>query len=284
MFLGDTQQLKFIPNIGKAQDINLMRLHGLDAKKTVRFSQSSLSLFDASLRVPNVQKILLRSQYRSAPDIVEYISDQFYGGALTAAVDFEKLKCPKDCKPGITWSDVKPYLEIRNDHVNRAEIDAIVLHLEKLLVDQKYEGTVGFVSPFRVQVFEFEKCVANSIAGETLAKAKLKAGTVDSFQGDERDLIMFSPTLTNSSTSSAVNFVRKDFRRLNVAVSRAKAVAHVFGDLDYAKSNAVRSLGKLAEFATRKRSMAAEENVFDSEWERQVFHALKNRNPLIFAK
>jgi very-short-patch-repair endonuclease len=277
MFLGDAQQLKFIPNIGKAQDLNLMRLHGLDAKKTVRFSQSILPLFDASLRVPNVQKTLLRSQYRSAPDIVEYISDQFYGGALTAAVDFEKLKCPKDCKPGITWSDVKPYLEIRNDHVNRAEIDAIVLHLEKLLVDQKYQGTVGFVSPFRGQVFEFEKCFANSIASETLAKAKLNYGTVDSFQGDERDLILFSPTLSANSTASALNFVQKDFRRLNVAISRAKAVAHVFGDLSFARSNKVRSLGKLADFATRGSRRVAGETTFDSEWERQLYHAVKNK-------
>ena len=277
VIVGDDKQLKFIPNIGKAQDLNFMRLHGLDPTKTVRFSQSTLSLFDAGLRVPNAQKTLLTSQYRSAPDIVDYISSQFYGGALNVAVNHDTLKCPENQKPGIAWTDVKPVLEIRNDNVNRAEVNAIVEHLKSLLVNQKYAGTVGFVTPFRAQVMMFEMEVIKKIPGELLAKAKLKAGTVDSFQGDERDLIMFSPTLTNSSTSSAVNFVRKDFRRLNVAVSRAKAVAHVFGDLDYAKSNAVRSLGKLAEFATRKRSMAAGENVFDSEWERQVFHALKKR-------
>ena len=82
---------------------------------------------------------------------------------------------------------------------------------------------------------EFETQIVKSIPAELLAKAKLKAGTVDSFQGDERDLVLFSPTLTNNSTSSAVNFVRKDFRRLNVAISRAKAVAHVFGDLGLCK-------------------------------------------------
>ena len=277
VIVGDDKQLKFIPNIGKAQDLNFMRLHDLDPIKTARFSQSTLSLFDAGLRVPNAQKTLLTSQYRSAPGIVDYISSQFYGGALNVAVNHNALKCPKSQKPGIAWTDVKPVLEIRNDNVNRAEVDAIVEHLKSLLVDQKYAGTVGFVTPFRAQVMMFETQVIKQIHGELLAKAKLKAGTVDSFQGDERDLILFSPTLTNSSTTSAVNFVRKDFRRLNVAVSRAKAVAHVFGDLDYAKSNAVRSLAKLAEFATRKRSMPAGENVFDSEWERQVFYALKKR-------
>ena len=277
VIVGDDKQLKFIPNIGKAQDLNFMRLNNLEPKKVARFSQSSLSLFDAALRVPNAQKILLRSQYRSAPGIVDYISSQFYGGALNVAVDYNSLKCPPNQKPGIAWTDVKPNLELRNDHVNTAEIHAIIAHLKTLLVDQNYEGSVGFVAPFRAQVLEFETQIVKSIPAELLAKAKLKAGTVDSFQGDERDLVLFSPTLTNNSTSSAVNFVRKDFRRLNVAISRAKAVAHVFGDLDYAKSNVVRSLGKLAEFATRSRNRVKGENVFDSEWERQVYYALKKR-------
>jgi very-short-patch-repair endonuclease len=277
VIVGDDKQLKFIPNIGKAQDINFMRLNNLEPKKASRFSQSTLSLFDAALRVPNAQKTLLRSQYRSAPEIVDYISSQFYSGALNVAVDYNSLKCPPNQKPGIVWTDVKPNLELRNDHVNTAEIHAIIAHLKTLLVDQNYEGSVGFVAPFRVQVLEFETQIVKSIPAELLAKAKLKAGTVDSFQGDERDLVLFSPTVTNNSTSSAVNFVRKDFRRLNVAISRAKAVAHVFGDLDYAKSNVVRSLGKLAEFATRSRNRVKGENVFDSEWERQVYHALKKR-------
>lgn len=275
--VGDDKQLKFIPNLGKAQDLNFMRLHGLDPERTVRFSQSTLSLFDASLRVPQVQKSLLRSQYRSAPDIVEYISTQFYKGALNVAVDYSSLKCPKGQKPGIVWTDVKPGIEVRNDNVNRAEIMAISKHLQMLLVDQKYDGSVGFVAPFRAQVLEFERQIIRDIPIELLNKANLKCGTVDSFQGDERDLILFSPTLSNNSTSSAVNFVRKDFRRLNVAISRAKAMAHIFGDLNYANSNVVRSLGKLAEFATRKMKRPTGEGVFDSEWERQLYHALKNR-------
>ena len=99
----------------------------------------------------------------------------------------------------------------------------------------------------------------------------MKAGTVDSFQGDERDLVIFSPTAFKQQHPSSGKFVQKDFRRINVAISRAKAVAHIFGDLDYARSNAVRSLGKLAEFATRKKIQNIGENTFDSEWERQVY-------------
>jgi len=109
-----------------------------------------------------------------------------------------------------------------------------------------------------------------------LERADFRAATVDGFQGQERDLILFSPCLGKTSAQSAVSFVQKDWRRLNVAISRAKAVAHVFGDLDFARSNKVRSLARLAAIATEPRKRSGE-GVFDSEWERRVFHALKER-------
>ena len=213
----------------------------------------------------------------TAPHLnVEYISSEFYNGALNVAVDVEKLKCPKNQKPGITWTNVKPKLEIRNDHVNSAELEAITDHLKVLLVKQKYRGSVGFVAPFRAQVLEFENLINQKISGEILAKAKLKAGTVDSFQGDERDLVIFSYAFKQQHPSSG-KFCTKDFRRINVAISRAKAVAHIFGDLDYARSNAVRSLGKLAEFATRKKIQNIGENTFDSEWDGKFTTHLRTR-------
>ena len=277
VILGDDKQLKPIPSIGKAQDLNFMRLHRLDLKKSARFSQSTLSFFDAALRVPNVEKTFLRSQYRSAPDIVEFINEQFYAGKLNVAVDFDALKCPPNQKPGITWTDVKPKLDLTNDHINRAEIVETVRHIKTLLVDRKYSGSIGFITPFRAQAFEFEKHVALEISPQLLAKARFKAATIDSFQGDERDLIFFSPVVSRSSTQGAINHVTRDFRRLNVAVSRAKAVLHVFGDLEYARSNNIQILARLAKFATRKKGRARGETTFDSEWERQVYYALIKR-------
>ena len=41
VIVGDAKQLKFIPNIGKAQDLNFMRLNKLEPKRVARFSQSS---------------------------------------------------------------------------------------------------------------------------------------------------------------------------------------------------------------------------------------------------
>ena len=101
------------------------------------------------------------------------------------------------------------------------------------------------------------------IATELRRRAALRVGTVDSFQGQERDLIIFSPTLGHSSATSAVAFVQKDWRRLNVAISRARAVAHIFGDLSYARSGKVGSLQRLAATATEPKGRVGE-GTFDS--------------------
>ena len=277
VIVGDDKQLSYIPQLGRSQDVNLMQVHELPVEKMTRYSQSQMSLFDSGIRVPNVEKIILKDQYRSAPQIVEYISDTFYNGKLRSATHVQDSKVPANLKPGITWTDVKPLSGSGADNINHAEIRAIVSHLKVLLLEEKYAGHVGFVSPFRAQVMEFERHILEELPDKVLKKAKFKAGTVDSFQGDERDLILFSPTVTLASPTSAITFVQRDLRRLNVAISRAKAVAHIFGDLDFAKSGKIRSLTKLANFATKPLRKKIGENVFDSEWERRVYHVLRDR-------
>ena len=114
------------------------------------------------------------------------------------------------------------------------------------------------------------------IDAEVRTRIQLKVSTVDSFQGQERDLILFSPTLCASSPQTAKTFITREWRRINVAISRARAVAHVFGDLSFARVGGIRTLSKLAHRATSTREPQTE-SVFDSEWERIVFHALKQR-------
>lgn len=274
--VGDDRQLSFISQLGIAHDRNLMQAQGLPVQSMGRFAQSRRSLFDLANLTPGASKVMLRDQYRSAPDIVGYINEQFYGGRLRAAGDATRLKPPRATTPGIVWTDiVAPSLPMQGN-VNHAEVDAVVAHLRHLLEDEGYTGSVGIIAPFRPQVHALSQAVEAALPADLLERAEFRAGTVDSFQGQERDLILFSPCLGYSSATSAVTFVQKDWRRLNVAISRARAVAHVFGDLAYARSGKVRSLQRLAAFATEPRPRIAE-GTFDSEWERIVFGRLREK-------
>ncbi len=276
--VGDDRQLAFISQLGAAQDRNLMAAQGLPSKGMGRFAQGRVSLFDLARSTPNVPAIMLRDQYRSATDIVGYINHAFYGGRLRVSADLEGLKVPRGAKPGLAWSDV-PGRAIdagKGRNINSAEIDAIVAHLSNLLITQGYGGSVGVIAPFRSQVLALQEAADAAFPPDIQKRAELRIATVDGFQGQERDLILFSPTVFSGSPMTGITFLQRDWRRLNVAISRARAVAHVFGDLGYARSGKISSLATLAARATEPRHRSGE-TVFGSNWERIVYHALRAR-------
>ncbi len=276
--VGDDRQLSFIPQLGIAQDRNLMAAQQLPQSGMGRFAQSRKSLFDLARSTPDVPAVMLRDQYRSATDIVAYINQDFYGGRLRVAANQDEMRVPTTSRPGLHWTHVPPAPQL--DHgcgnVSTAETRAIVTHLEELLLKQDYDGSVGVVSPFRPQVAALAEAITACIPGHRRLAANLRVGTVDAFQGQERDIILFSPVVHNLIAPSAIAFLQKDWRRFNVAISRARAVAHVFGDLEFARRGAVRRLRSLAARATEPRQAPAE-GVFDSTWERRVYEALRTR-------
>ena len=274
--VGDDRQLSFIAQLGQDQDRNLMQAQGLPVSKMGRFAQSRRSLFDFASRVAGAERITLRHQYRSAGPIVDYISENFYGGQLQTSHDPRGLVVPKGAKAGLAWEHVPAPAVPQAANVNPAEVKAIVKHLRKLLMDDEYEGTIGVITPFRAQVSALENAIEAAIDEPKRIACELKVGTVDGFQGQERDLILFSPCVGPRSPQSGMTFFQRDTRRLNVAISRARAVAMVFGDLDFARSGQSKPLRRLAAMATEPRARAGE-GVFDSDWERKVYHALKAR-------
>ncbi len=281
VIVGDNRQLSFIPQLGQAQDRNLMQAQNLPVMRMSRFAQSRQSLFDFAHRTPGAERILLRQQYRSVGPIVEYISREFYGSELKTAYDPKTINAPTGQKTGIAWTHVPGPASVDANNVNRAEVAAITAHVQQLLVNEGYSGTIGVTSPFRGQVHAIEEAVRTTVPLHKLEAADFRVATVDGFQGQERDVILFSPTLTNTSRLTSITFVQKDHRRLNVAISRARAIAHVFGDLDFARSRKVRTLASLAAAATEPRKRTGE-GTFDSDWERVLFYALKERglNPM----
>ena len=81
-----------------------------------------------------------------------------------------------------------------------------------------------YISPYRGQVGKLRK---------SLSKINnIKVDTVDGFQGKECDIVIFSIT----RTFGPYRFLA-DYRRLNVALSRAKDYIYIIGNVDYAKKN-----------------------------------------------
>ena len=74
------------------------------------------------------------------------------------------------------------------------------------------------------------------------------ADTVHRFQGDERDLIIFSPAVSEGISEGALNFLRRNGNLFNVAITRARSTLVVVGDKSAASSSGVDYLEAFARY------------------------------------
>lgn len=275
--VGDPQQLRFIPGLGRAQEHALMDSVGLPKHGRSAFAQSVNSLFDlAARRTGPGGTHLLTDQFRSAPAIVDYISTAYYGGRLVARRSDEEMRAPRDYRPGLHWEDVQGQTG-REDggNINRAEADAIVTHLAALAADTGFDGSVGVISPFNAQVGLIRRRADEMLSAAQRARLDLQVGTVDRWQGGEADVIFFSLVTASGAPSTATTFLARERRRINVAISRACAVAVVVGDLGWARGCGIAHIAELADRATRPPGHP--QRGFDSLWERRMHEALRRR-------
>lgn len=120
---------------------------------------------------------------------------------------------------------------------------------------------------------------------------KLQEITTHKFQGDERDLMIFSSVVTKGAPASTLGFLNSTGNLFNVAITRARAVLVVVGDYRYCVDCNVSYLSKFADYydkliagELKKQKIAAIPNNRDypwvanpeqvSDWEKILYTAL----------
>lgn len=157
---------------------------------------------------------LLRVQYRMRRSIAGFSSERFYEGNLTTP---ESLA---DRGVHVTFIDTagtgssEMPGESGGSLRNEAEIDIARRLLTTEITDPE---TAAFISPYAAQV---------AVARDTLP-AETRISTIDSFQGQEMTVVIVS--LVRSNDEGVIGFL-KDYRRMNVALTRAKESLFVIGD------------------------------------------------------
>ena len=254
VIIGDPQQLRHISAVSKPRDSELQYKHGLvDTRLGWMYSVSSL--FDVAAGVVPQQCIVnLHDHHRSHADIIEFSNQTFYEGRLRVATRYQQLKRPRNTEPGVLWEDVQGAVTrpTTGGALNVMEARAVIAALEDLLIKRAYNGTVGVVTPFRAQAQLLKQLVAASAALVSVQeRCALLVDTVHSFQGDERDVMFFSPVVSNDTPPGALGFLRSNGNLFNVAITRARGLLHVVGDQTAALSSGVDYLANFAGYVAQ---------------------------------
>ena len=233
VIIGDPKQLPHISTISSKQDMSLLQKFNIDLGWA--YSANSLYAIASSL-AESKQIIQLRDHHRSFADIIEFSNAEFYDGKLRVATNYNKLMCPKNIEPGIHWIHVagRTVRPSSGGAYNDSEVNAIIEEIKRLVIDNDYKGSVGIVTPFKAQAEKINSAISKTPElREALLKNDLLVDTVHKFQGDERDLMFFSPVISQGTGQGALGFLRNTGNLFNVAITRARAVLVVVGNSDY---------------------------------------------------
>ena len=179
--------------------------------------------------------ILLEEQYRMHKDIMGYSSEVFYNNALKANSIVSDRLLFEDDKPLLFIDTAGRGFEERQEGtsiINPDEASFLWKHLADYisLLKNYYQlsnfPTIGVIAPYQEQIKVIKEGLSNSTIPEDLWH-KITVNTVDSFQGQEREIIYLS--LTRSNNEQIIGFL-SDIRRMNVAMTRAKNKLVIIGD------------------------------------------------------
>ena len=139
------------------------------------------------------------------------------------------LNRPKRADMPINWVDTAGAgfdEEVKRETLSTYNLREAQLIVKLLQKESLYGLSVGVIAPYRAQTELLNKTLRKS---EDLIKYldQIDINSVDAFQGQERDIIYIS--LVRSNQEGVIGFL-KEYRRMNVAMTRARHKLVIVGD------------------------------------------------------
>jgi ATP-dependent RNA/DNA helicase IGHMBP2 len=195
----------------------------------------STTLFEKCVALHPEAVVLLEEQYRMNEAIMAYPSSVFYKNKLKAHISVARqLLFPNDAPLAFVDTAGCGFDEKieGTSATNPEEAVFLLKHLTQTVSTlQSHYSIVNFpniaiISPYKQQIQLLKDLLQGN--PELLAlTSKLTVNTIDSFQGQEREIVYIS--LTRSNAEGSIGFLA-DIRRMNVAMTRARKKLVVVGD------------------------------------------------------
>ena len=230
--IGDDQQLPSIPTIQRSEETELLRKYVLeDYINVVGHAENDVyKTACESLPRRRADVLMLEQHFRSHPQISGFSNRYIYLKRLLLKKNPDAGKL-LPVAGGVHKKHVSGYAtrgQNGSSWKNEKEAEAVLQLIDSLVAADSRNLSIGVVTPFRVQ-----KEFLRSGLEQRGLEAKVLVDTAYGFQGDERDVIIFSPVVAKGITDGSAKWVESPPNLINVAVSRAREALFVVGDFDF---------------------------------------------------
>ena len=259
LIIGDPNQLRHVATLYQNSDLEAANKYSINIEA---YLYNTHSLFDLAQRSVGSSPgtLLLNEHYRSDYRIIEFSNQEFYGNQLVVRTDLKRRGIPisylkQAC--GVYWLHSKG-ATIRPPNgsaYNPIELELIKSLIPKIKRTMKEHGmfgaSLGIVTPYREQ----EQRLYDLISDDQVTTI----GTAHKFQGDECDLIIFSPVLSSGISDGSLHWLNKTVNLLNVSVTRPRCTLIIVGNWEFCQNLSPDSkYHKLAQYAYDQKSVYQE--------------------------
>lgn len=208
VLVGDPQQLNPVVILDKKNNEKLMKKYGVGKE----YNYIKNSIYKTYISTDYISdEILLKYHYRCNKKIIDFNNKKYYNGKLIIKTDL-------DDSSGLVYID-NNHENIVGRNTSDAEADDIINYIKA-----HPKEDIGIITPFARQ----KDMIHQFLVNEKLDNVSY--GTVHTFQGDQKDVILFSSAITNQTYSKTYDWLKNNKELINVATSRAKKKFVMFGN------------------------------------------------------
>ena len=225
--IGDSMQLKHISSISEKEDEQLAKDAGCE-EFARRYSKESLfDRMDYISRRSDRSVEFLAEHFRSHEKIIQFSNIYIYLPRTGRELIIKTPPTAFDSNAVLTWINIKGKI-YGNSKRNKIEVKRVVEILMQVIPFAKQNNfQIGVTTPFRNQAEDIIQSIP------TTYKNIVTADTVHKFQGNEKDIMIFSPVIAEGATKNMINFINIGAPQLlNVAITRARHRLIVVGDYE----------------------------------------------------
>ena len=184
---------------------------------------------------------VLTLQFRIHPALAAFSSQNFYNGCVASF----PLPAARPPPPGFPWPDAAlpmAWVHVRRNaalgdegsppdsasYHNHPEVRVLAEAVVRLIAAGVPPGEIGVMAPYSAQVNCLNEAINHQLSQAIPGAVGLvECASVDAFQGREKEVMLMSTVRSNAVAS--LGFLT-DWRRLNVALTRARSGLILVGD------------------------------------------------------